>query len=171
MNPALHLLIRLVDGLNAALFRLAAALPLLLTLLVFSIVVLRYAAGWGSTALQESALYLHASLFMLAAAWGLRRGDHVRVDVLSGRFSERTRCVVELFGSLLLLLPFAAFLLFLAWDYVGRAWAIRERSMESGGLPYVYLLKTLIVVLALQLILQALAEAARAWDSLRKQPQ
>lgn len=170
MSRVLDTLIRLIDGLNAALFRVAAALPLLLTLLVFSIVVLRYAAGWGSTALQESALYLHASLFMLAAAWGLRRGDHVRVDVFAGRFSERTRHFIELLGALLLLLPFAAFLLFLAWDYVGRAWAIRERSMESGGLPYVYLLKTLIVVLAVQLILQALAEAARAGRALRKQP-
>lgn len=167
MNRVLETLIRLVDGLNAALFRLAAALPLLLTLLVFAIVVLRYAAGWGSTALQESALYLHASGFMLAAAWGLRRGDHVRVDVLSGRFSERTRQWIEAAGALLLLLPFAAFLLFLAWDYVGRAWAIRERSMESGGLPYIYLLKTLILVLAVQLILQGLAEIARAWRALR----
>jgi TRAP-type mannitol/chloroaromatic compound transport system permease small subunit len=168
VKSALDSLIRVVDGLNAALFRLAATLPLLLTLLVFSIVVLRYAAGWGSTAMQESALYLHASGFMLAAAWGLRRGDHVRVDVFSARFSDRGRLWVELFGALLLLLPFAAFLLFLAWDYVGRAWAIRERSMESGGLPYVYLLKTLILVLAVQLILQALAEAARAWQALRK---
>jgi TRAP-type mannitol/chloroaromatic compound transport system permease small subunit len=160
---ALDRFCRLVDGLNAGLFRIAAALPLLLTLLVFSIVVLRYAAGWGSTALQESALYLHACGFMLAAAWGLRRGDHVRVDVLAARFSDRGRALVELLGALLLLLPFAAFLLFLAWDYVGRAWAIRERSMDSVGLPYVYLLKTLILVLAGQLILQALAEAARAW--------
>lgn len=167
MNAALDRLVRGIDGLNAALFRLAVALPLLLTLVVFTIVVLRYAVGWGSTALQESALYLHASLFMLAAAWGLRRGDHVRVDVLSARFSERTRHLVEGLGAVFLLLPFAAFLLYLSWDYVGRAWAIRERSMESGGLPFVYLLKTLILVLGIQLLLQALAEALRAWRQLR----
>lgn len=154
-------LVRTVDQLNRLLYRLAGWLTLILTVLVFAIVVLRYAANTGSTALQEAALYLHAMIFMLAAAHALPRGEHVRVDVLAARFSPRLRRRVECFGSVCLLLPFALFLLYISWDYVGRAWAIRERSMEPGGLPLVFALKTLIPILAVQLTLQGLAELLR----------
>lgn len=160
-------MVRWIDALNHGLFRLASGLTLLLTLLVFSIVALRYVGNYGSAALQEAALYLHATIFMVAAAAALRRGDHVRVDVLSARFSARTRQIVELAGTLTLLLPFSLFLLFISWDYVGRAWAIQERSSEPGGLPYVWLLKTLILVMAGQLLLQGIAEIVRALRVLR----
>jgi TRAP-type mannitol/chloroaromatic compound transport system permease small subunit len=154
-------LVRAIDRFNRWAYRLAGWLTLALTALVFAIVVLRYAANTGSVALQEAALYLHALIFMLAAAHALPRGEHVRVDVLSARFSDRTRAQVERFGTVCLLLPFAGFLLFISWEYVGRAWAVRERSMEPGGLPLVFVLKTLIPVLAVQLILQGLAELLR----------
>lgn len=154
-------LVRAIDRFNRWAYRLAGWLTLGLTGLVFAIVVLRYAANTGSVALQEAALYLHALVFMLAAAHALPRGEHVRVDVLSARFSDRTRARVECLGTVCLLLPFAGFLLFISWEYVGRAWAIRERSMEPGGLPLVFVLKTLIPMLAVQLLLQAVAELLR----------
>ena len=151
-----------IEALNNALFRLAGLCTLVLTAVVFTVVVLRYAVGIGSTALQESGLYLHALIFMLAAAAGLRRGEHVRVDILYGRFSPRGQATADLLGTVLLLIPFAGFLLLTSWAYVARAWSIQERSMDPGGLPLVWLLKTLILVMAVQLILQAAVEIRHA---------
>lgn len=153
--------ITVIDGLNRRLFQLAGLLTLALTVLVFAIVVLRYAANTGSTAMQEAALYLHALIFMLAAAHALPRGEHVRVDVLSSVLGARAKRAIELGGNLLFLIPFAVFLLVMSWDYVGRAWAIQERSPEPRGLQILYLLKTMILVMAGQLILQGIAEVLR----------
>jgi TRAP-type mannitol/chloroaromatic compound transport system permease small subunit len=154
-------IICVIDAVNGRLYQLAGLLTLALTALVFGIVLLRYAANSGSTALQEAALYLHALIFMLAVAHAIPRGEHVRVDVLSARLSERAKRHIELFGTLVFLLPFAAFLLVMSWDYVGRAWAIRESSPDPGGLPILYLLKTTILVMAGQLLLQGIAEVLR----------
>lgn len=162
---------RVLDGiewLNDALFRLAGRLALVLTLVVFAVVALRYLAGIGNAALQESALYLHATLFLIAAAAGLRRGEHVRVDVLYGRMTQRQQAWADLFGTVALLMPFALFLLVIAWDYVARAWAIRETSMDPGGLPLVWALKTLILTLGAQLLLQGLVEFRHALRRLRE---
>ena len=123
---------------------------------------MRYGLGAGAAKLTESILYAHATLFMLAAAWTLREGRHVRVDIFYADASPRRKALVDLFGSLLLLIPFALSLLVLSLPYVARSWAILERSRETSGLPLVYLLKTLIPVFALLLLLQGAAQAIRA---------
>lgn len=139
-----------------------------MVLLYFLIVVLRYGFGWGSIAMQESVVYLHALLFIGAAAGALTQDAHVRVDVFYGRWSETRQQWVNMLGAVFLLLPFAAFLLWSAWDYVGDAWARREGSSEPGGLPYVYLLKSLILLLAVQLGLQAVAQIIQSAARLRE---
>lgn len=137
-----------------------------MVLLYFLIVLLRYGFDWGSIALQESVIYLHALLFIGAAAGALAQDAHVRVDVFYGRWPAHRQHGVNLLGALLLVLPFSGFLLWSAWDYVGDAWARREGSSEPGGLPYVYVLKSLILVLAVQLALQAIAQALQAAQAL-----
>ena len=81
---------------------------------------------------------------MLAAAWTLQQNGHVRVDVFYSNASPRTKALVDLLGSLLLLLPFVAVIAWFAIPYVARSWDNLERSREISGLPFVYLLKTLI---------------------------
>ena len=132
---------------------------LALVLVTFGVVVLRYLFEIGSIALQESILYLHASIFMLGAAYTLRVDGHVRVDIFYRHFSTRIQALVDLLGALLLLLPVCGFLLWVSWDYAVTAWSLREGSREAGGLPYVYLLKTLIPVTAVLLILQGISQA------------
>lgn len=134
--------------------RLSAWLALALVLVTFAVVVMRYLFDAGSIALQESILYLHASLFLLGAGYTLKNDAHVRVDIFYRRFSARGRALVDLLGTLALLLPVCGFLLWVSWDYVGNAWTLREGSRETGGLPYIYLLKTLIPVSAVLLIVQ-----------------
>jgi TRAP-type mannitol/chloroaromatic compound transport system permease small subunit len=137
----------------------AAWLALALVLVTFAVVMLRYLFQLGWIAMQESILYLHASLFLLGAAYTLNKDGHVRVDILYRGFSARRKAVVDLLGSLFLLLPVCGFLLWASWDYVATAWSIHEGSPEAGGLPYVYILKTLIPVAVILLIVQGISQA------------
>jgi TRAP-type mannitol/chloroaromatic compound transport system permease small subunit len=116
----------------------------------------------GSIWLSESILYAHAVLFMLAAAWTLRDGGHVRVDVFYAEASPRRKALIDLLGSVLLLLPFMLGLLYFSMPYVARSWAIFESSRETSGIPAVFALKTLIPLFALSMALQGLSQAIRA---------
>jgi TRAP-type mannitol/chloroaromatic compound transport system permease small subunit len=160
--PQLTILADRIDRLNGAIGRAASWCALAIVLIGFAVVLMRYVLGLGSIWLQESILYAHAALFLLTAAWTLKEGGHVRVDVFYAGASPRTRAWIDFFGALLLLLPFALALMFLALPYVERSWAILERSRETSGLPLVYLLKTLIPLFALLLALQGVAQAIRA---------
>jgi TRAP-type mannitol/chloroaromatic compound transport system permease small subunit len=155
-----------IDRLNAAIGRTAAWLCLVVVLVQFAVVVLRYVFGIGSIWLTETIIYGHATLFMLAAAWTLREGGHVRVDVFYADAGPRRRALVDLCGALLLLLPFMLVLLWFSLPYVARSWAILETSRETSGLPAVFLLKTLIPLFAVMMALQGIAQAIRAIDVL-----
>jgi len=156
-----------IDRLTAAVGRAAAWLVLAVVLLEFALVVARYLFGLGSIWLSEAAVYAHAALFLLAAAWTLSAGGHVRVDIFYADASVRIKAIVDLAGALLLLMPFALALLYLATPYVARSWTILERSQEASGLPLLFVLKTLIPVFALLMALQGLAQAIRAAQALR----
>jgi TRAP-type mannitol/chloroaromatic compound transport system permease small subunit len=155
-------LVKRIERLTVAVGRAASWCTLAIVLLGFAVVLLRYALGFGSIWLQETIIYAHAALFLLAAAWTLKEGGHVRVDVFYATASPRTKALIDLCGALFLLLPFALALLWFSLPYVMRSWAILERSRETSGLPLVFLLKTLIPAFALLLALQGIAQAARA---------
>jgi TRAP-type mannitol/chloroaromatic compound transport system permease small subunit len=151
-----------IDRLTAGVGRAVAWLALVVVLLQFALVMARYVFGFGSIWLTETVIYAHATLFMLAAAWTLRAGGHVRVDVFYAEASPRTQAIVDLLGALLLLLPFALVLVWLGVPYAARSWAILERSQETSGLPLVFVLKTLIPLFAVLMALQGLAQAIMA---------
>lgn len=156
---------RIADGierLTTAIGRAAAWCALAIVLMVFAVVLMRYVLGLGSIWLTEAILYAHAALFLLAAAWTLKEGVHVRVDVFFAGASPRRRALVDLIGAALLLAPFVAALTWFALPYAGRSIAILERSREASGLPLVFLLKSLIPAFALLLGLQGIAQAIRA---------
>ncbi|MBK5930224.1 TRAP transporter small permease subunit [Halochromatium salexigens] len=150
---------RLADGLdwvNRAVGTAVAWLALAMVLVTFIVVVLRYGFDAGSIALQESITYMHATLFMLGVAYTLRQDAHVRVDILYQRFTRRGRAWVDLLGTLFLLTPVCVFLFIASWEYVADAWSVREGSREAGGLPGVWLLKTLLLVMPVLMLLQGL---------------
>ena len=156
-----------IDRLTTAIGRAVAWLALAVVLLQFALVLARYLFGLGSIWLTEAVIYGHATLFMLAAAWTLKAGGHVRVDIFYADASPRTRARIDLAGALLLLLPFALVLIWLSVPYAARSWAILEHSHESSGLPVVYALKTLIPLFAVLMALQGIAQAIRALAMLR----
>jgi TRAP-type mannitol/chloroaromatic compound transport system permease small subunit len=151
-----------IDRITAAIGRVATWCSLYVVLAEFAVVVLRYAFGFGSIRLQESVLYAHAGLFMLAAAWVLQTDGHVRVDIFYARGTPRARAVVNLLGAVIFLLPFAAALFAMTLPYVERSWHIFEGSPQPSGLPIVYLLKTIILMFAALIGLQGVAQAIRA---------
>jgi len=151
-----------IDRITAAVGRIATWCSLYVVVAEFAVVVFRYALGFGSIRLQESVLYAHASLFMLAAAWTLQIDGHVRVDIFYARGTARARAAVDLLGALVFLLPFAAVLFAFTLPYVERSWHIFESSPQPSGLPFVYLLKTVILVFAALIGLQGVARAIRA---------
>ena len=157
-----------IDRLTTGIGRAVAWLALAVVLLQFALVVARYLFGLGSIWATETVIYAHATLFMLAAAWTLRAGGHVRVDVFYAEATPRTRAKIDLAGSLLLLLPFSTVLVWLSVPYAARSWAILERSQETSGLPLVYLLKTLIPLFAFLMALQGIAQAIRAIQALAR---
>ena len=157
-----------IDRLTTTVGRAVAWLALAIVLLQFALVVARYLFGLGSIWLTETVIYGHATLFMLAAAWTLRVGGHVRVDVFYAEAGPRTRAKIDLAGAVLLLLPFSAVLVWLSVPYAARSWAILERSQETSGLPLVFALKTLIPLFALLMALQGIAQAIRSLSALAR---
>ena len=134
---------------------------LLMVLVTFLVVVLRYVFDLGWIALQESVTYLHASVFMLGAAYTLKHQGHVRVDIFYQKMSPRSRAWVDLLGALLLLFPVCGFIFWVSWEYVLNSWNVLEGSREAGGLPGVFLLKSLILLLPLTLGMQGIATMLR----------
>ena len=148
---------RAINAVCTGVGRAVVWLLLPMVLLTAVVVVLRYGFNFGRIYLQEAIVYMHAAVFMLAAAWALRKDRHVRVDVFYRGASRRHRAWVNLFGTLFLLLPSAGTLLWLSLDYAAFSWNLRETSREPDGLPFVYLLKTVIPVMAALLILQGVS--------------
>jgi len=141
--------------------RTVSWLSLFLVLLTFFIVVLRYVFDSGSIALQEITTYLHATIFLVGMAYTMQQEAHVRVDIFYTRFSKQTKAWIDLFGALFLLLPFMLFVSWISWSYIADSWSVFEGSREAGGLPGVFLLKSLILVMTSLLSLQAFIQIAR----------
>ena len=154
-------LTHLLDCVAEVLGRSIAWLTLAMVIATVVVVVLRYGFDTGAIALQESVTYMHACVFMLGIPYALKHGAHVRVDIIYARLSARRKAMIDLTGHLIFLVPVAALVLVTSLDYVSAAWRVREASPEVGGIPAVYLLKTLIPIMATMLLLQGVAEIAR----------
>ncbi len=150
--------IRRLDGLTDLLGRAIAWLTFAMMLMTVIVVVLRYGFDIGAIVLQESVVYMHGTVFMLGIAYTLKTDDHVRVDLIYARLSEAAQRRVDLLGHIVFLVPVATFIFVSSLDYVAASWRVLEGSPEVGGLPAVFLLKTLIPVMAATLILQGIAE-------------
>ncbi|MGI9282275.1 MAG: TRAP transporter small permease subunit [Endozoicomonas sp.] len=151
-----------IDRFTEKLGRLLSGFNLLLVVSVCLVVLLRYWFNSGSIALQELAMYFHTLIFLGASSYTLKQGGHVRVDVLYNRMSVRQRAWVNCLGTLFLLFPVCFFIGVMSFDYVSRSWAIMETSSDPGGLPLVYVLKSLILVFVATMLLQGVAEFLRS---------
>jgi TRAP-type mannitol/chloroaromatic compound transport system permease small subunit len=149
--------------------RIVAWLLLPMVVGTFVIVLLRYLFDLGWIWMQEGVVWIHAAVFMLAAAYTLRNDEHVRVDIFYRGMRPRGKAIVDIAGTLLLLLPMMIYLIVTSLDYVAVSWDIREGSREAGGLPFPFvpLLKSLIPVTAALVILQGVADVLGSIGRLR----
>ena len=160
----ISLITRLADIINTVtetIGRLTSWLTVAMVATVLVVVVTRYFLQIGSIALQESVTYLHCMVFMLGLAYTLKHDGHVRVDIFYRGYSVKTKALVNLVGGVLFLLPLCCVLFFVSWDYVLASWAIKETSSENNGLPFIYLLKSLMLTMPVLLFLQGLAETVK----------
>jgi len=157
----LRLTIRNIDCFTEATGKFLAWLLLAMALLTTAVVLSRYGFNTGSIMAQEAITYLHGGVFMLGAAYTLKHDGHVRVDIFYRRFSPRGRAWINALGGIVFLMPLCGFIAVSSWDYVEASWIIRETSADAGGIPGVFLLKTLLPLLALNVFLQAVAETLR----------
>lgn len=157
----LHALVKALDAFTETTGRWLAWLALGMATVTAFVVLLRYGFNIGSIAAQEAVTYMHGALFMLGAAYTLKHGGHVRVDIFYRRFRPRTQAWINSLGAIVFLLPVCLFILGVSWNYVTESWAIREVSPEPGGIPAVFMLKTLMLLLPLNLVLQGIAEILR----------
>ncbi|RMH45742.1 MAG: TRAP transporter small permease subunit [Alphaproteobacteria bacterium] len=146
-----------IDRLNRAVAGVVRWLALAMALIQFAIVIGRHVFGVNAIWAQESVLYLHAALFMLAAGYTLLVDGHVRVDIFHARMAPRWQRRVDILGHLLLLMPMVAALAWWSWPSVRNSWAILEGPISVGGIGAVFLLKSLIPAFCLLVGLQGLA--------------
>ena len=159
-------IINLIDRTNQAISSAVSWLTALMAVTMFGIVVLRYGFNIGSIAAQESITYMHGLAFMLAIAHTLKINGHVRVDILYQRFDNRGKAWVNLLGTCFLLFPVCAFIITISWEYVTTSWSYFEGSREAGGIDAVFLLKSLIPLMASLLLLQGVSEALKSIHTL-----
>ena len=160
-----------IDRINTAIGKAACALLIALVGLGALTAILRYVGrplgvSLTSNAFLEGQWYLFSAVFLLAAAWALREGAHVRVDVLYGRLGPRGQAWTDLLGALVFLIPFCLLMLWATVPSVTESWAVREVSPDPGGLPR-YPIKALVPVAFGLLLLQGVAEAIKAAVRLR----
>ena len=155
--------VRLIDRLNERIGRGVAWLTLLMVIITIVVVILRYVYAIGWVWLQESYVWLHGIVFMVGAGYTLLHNAHVRVDIFYRPNSARYKAIIDLFGSLLLLLPLVLVVVYVSYDYVLDSWMRLEESREAGGLPALFLLKTVILLFCILIGLQGLSLTARSF--------
>ncbi len=131
---ALLTLSRIIDALNARVGRVTAWLVLVAVLVSAGNAISRKLFDASSNAFLELQWYMFSAIFLLGCAYTLQKQEHVRIDIIYGRWSRRAQVGIDIFGTIVFLLPFAVLLLWLSWPFFIEAWQSGERSPNAGGL-------------------------------------
>ena len=159
--------IDIVDQISEYTGRVISWLAVFMACLLFLVVILRYGFNFGWIWMQEIVTYSHAIFFMMAAAFTLKEDGHVRIDVIYRTASPKYKLRLNQIGSIIFLLPTCSFIFYFSFGYVIDSWSYLESSRESGGLPIVFILKSVILLFSFSLLLQCLAEITRNTIKLR----
>ena len=163
-------LVRFIDRLNENIGHLLAWVALIMVLVQFIVVVMRYVFAIGNIAMQESIWYMHGIIFMIGAGYTLLHQGHVRVDILYGDASPRYKALIDLLGTIFFLIPITIATFWLSFDYVINSWRVWEGSTETTGLPLIWAYKTVIWIFAWLLFLQAISLLYKSWRNLKAPP-
>ena len=162
----LNTFINPIETLSEHIGKAISWLTVAMVVLTFSVVILRYGFDIGWIWMQESVAYMYAWIFMFGAGYTLKHDGHVRVDIFYRQFNIKQQAWVNLLGTLFLLFPMFIFIAWISFDYVVVSWRISESSREAGGLAFVYLLKTSLLIMPALVVLQGLALILRSLKTL-----
>ncbi|MDV2965717.1 TRAP transporter small permease subunit [Nitratireductor aquimarinus] len=153
----MHLYLRFCAGLDRLATAFCVLACLALTASVLAIVVMRYGFGIGFIELQDFASYAFAVLLIFSVPVCMRRGGHVRVEVLSENLSPAYARIADAVAVFLFLVPVFGLIIWADWADLAYSWSIREASVETGGLPGLFIVKTALPLGAAMMILQGIA--------------
>jgi TRAP-type mannitol/chloroaromatic compound transport system permease small subunit len=164
---------RRVEPLLLAVGRWVSWLWLILLTIIVLNVVLRYAFGEGRIEFEEIQWHLYSVGFLFGMSYAYQSDAHIRVDVLHERLGLRTRAWIELYGIVLLLLPFIALVLIFSVAFVTQSYRLNEVSQAPGGLPLRWLIKAALPAGFLLLLVAVVSRLSRVWAFLfvRQDPQ
>ncbi len=151
-----------VDKINDHIGRGVAWLALIMVLVQFAVVVMRYVFGISYLMVQESIVYMHGIVFLIASGYTLLHNEHVRIDILYGNISRKRQALIDFMGVFVILLPVCALIWITAWPYIWASWKVFEGSPETSGIQGVFLLKSAILVAVSLLAVQGLSLAVRS---------
>lgn len=156
-----------IDTLSEYIGRITALALVLLTILIVYDALSRYLFHSGSIALQELEWHLFDLIILLGISYALKEGAHVRVDIFYANFSVKTQAIVSVLSQLFFILPFSMLIIYVGFDFVMQSFIQLEGSCDPGGLPYRYLIKSVMIISFAFVILQSLSELSKALKELR----
>ena len=152
---------------------LAKVLGWCLWILAFAlcgVVIFRYGFGIGATWLSELAAWLMVCVCMLGMSFTLHQDKHVRLDIFYCQFSQRQKDMINSLGHCFFVLPFCVFVVVNSFDFVSQSWQLQESSAEAGGLPGLFIAKTMILLGPALLFIRAASLITKSIQSLKSSP-
>src|ERR1051325_996007 len=165
MRALLHFA-RIIDRTNELIGRAVSWLGLAAVLICAAAALARYALNLGSNAWLEIQWYLNSAVFLLVAAYALKRNDHVRIDAIAGRLPPRFLAWIDIIGGIVALLPTTLIIAWYSWPSLANSFHINEYSSDPGGLIR-WPVRLLIPITFVQLLLQAFSEIVKRVGFLR----
>lgn len=135
-----------ISLINQRIGKLISYLSLALVFLVVYDVSQRYFFSKGSAALQELEWHLFAAIFLIGVSYTQSIDKHVRVDIFYSSLSEKAKSIINIFGAIVFLLPFASLVIYTSYPFIESSFLQAETSPDAGGLPYRFLVKSLILI-------------------------
>ena len=146
--------------------KISSWFSLALVLLISTDVLLRYVFNFSTAALYEMEWHLFAIIFLLASPYTLQKNKHVRVDVFYNNFSKRKKNIVDLIGNIIFLIPFSFIIFYTSLPFVEDSYSILESSPDPGGLPYRFIIKSIIPIAFFLLMIQGILNTIKNYNNI-----
>jgi TRAP-type mannitol/chloroaromatic compound transport system permease small subunit len=167
---SLNKLESIINRFSDTLGKISATLLILLLINVFYDVIMRYLFNDVSIGMQELEWHLYAAIFMLGIPYTLYKEGHVRVDIIFESLSLRKQAWIDLLGTIFLLIPFSVLVTTYGIDFAMESYSLGETSGDPGGLPYRWLIKSLIPFAFISIAISGVGLALKSINTLRHDP-
>ena len=164
--PLVKSIIQLIDLINEWAGRSVSWLLVIMVLNVFFVVVLRYIFSYGAIWMQELYVWNHSIVFLLGAGYTLLHNGHVRIDLIYRTASLKYKSIIDIIGSIVFAIPVIYCIFLKSLPMVQRSWGVLEKSAEAGGLPGLFLFKSVLLVFCILFGLQFISLALKSISSL-----